>query len=602
MHPWAGTSRTVTAMTDSRFTVRLDGTGLPSRDLVGGKAWSIARMLSLGLRVPPAFVLTTEAYRAFDQQGDFTPAMLDELMQGVRWLEEQTGRSFGGGSRPLLVSVRSGSAVSMPGMMDTVLNLGITDQTESALAVESEDPIFARDTHLRFLESFTETVLKVVPPAVGRDHTPARWRDAVEKNCGVAIPADPFQQLRSACRAVFESWHSRRARRYRKHQGIPDDLGTAVTIQAMVFGNLDDRSGTGVLFSRNPLTGTREVYGEYLRRAQGEDVVSGKVTPEPLTAVASRDADLYQEIVSAAGALEAANKEVQDIEFTVQHGTLYLLQSRTAKLAPAAAIRTSLDLVREGVLDASAALLRITPDQVRSVLAPRLHRDAAASTPIATGEGSCPGVGIGIVVCDSDEAERRAAAGEKVVLARPTTSPSDIDGMLAAVAVITEEGGSTSHAAVVSRALGLPCVVGCGNGVLSALAGRLVTVDGGTGRVFPGSLPLDVPDQTVMSDLRTIEDWARERSRIAVVDQAEPGQELLDLNTVEDGSDSERIESVLKSHPHPEGVGGGAITSQTGIRAAIEAGFHFILARPVLPTLLAAAQISITTFNGKDGP
>lgn len=580
-------------MTPETLTVRLDGSDLPSRNLVGGKAWSIARMRGLGLRVPAAFVVTTDAYRLFARCGGLTTEVIEEVAEGVRWLELDSERRLGAASRPLLVSVRSGAAVSMPGMMDTVLNLGMTDETERALSQESGDALFARDTHRRFLTLYSEIVLKTPAPPLADDETAEQWRAAIKAAAGAAVPTDPTAQLHRAIRAVFESWNSSRARRYRKHQRIPEVLGTAVTIQAMVFGNLDDRSGTGVLFSRNPLTGAKEVYGEYLTRAQGEDVVSGKVTPEPLGSLAGSSPALHRETLEAAAALEAANREVQDVEFTVQHGKLYLLQSRTAKLSARAAVQTSLDFVRENLIDVDTALQRITPDQIRALLAPRLRDNAERLTALTHGESACPGVGIGAAVDDPDEAERRAREGEDVVLVRQTTSPNDINGMLVAAAIVTEEGGSTSHAAVVSRAIGVPCVVGCGPGALRALQGQVVTVDGQAGRVFAGALPVELPDEAAMSELQVIARWAGERSPIAVISDAERGSRaVLDLNTVDGGADPDAVDAVVKAQPGVLGVTGGAIATASGVRAAIEAGFEFIVAQPALPVLLTAVRVS----------
>ncbi|MEQ8664011.1 MAG: pyruvate, phosphate dikinase, partial [Gammaproteobacteria bacterium] len=392
------------AISLGQFVLALDGSALPDRARIGGKAWSVARMQSLGLPVPPAVVVTTDACRAYLEAGDFPDALAAELEAAVAWLEEATGRTLGGADRPLLVSVRSGAAVSMPGMMDTVLNLGIDDATEQVLAAESGDARFARDTHRRFLELYAAIVLKATLDA---DDDPQAIRAALAAQ-GMHVPATPREQLRAAVEAVFASWNSRRAKRYRKHHDIPDTLGTAVTVQAMVFGNLDDASGTGVLFSRNPLTGDPAPYGEYLHRAQGEDVVSGKFTPEPLSALAQAHPALHAELIDAAATLEAANGDVQDIEFTVQQGKLYLLQSRAAKRAPQAAVRFAVDMVEEGRIDADTAIARVSAEQVRSLLKPRLVDGAtAAADALARGEIACQGVGVGVVVTDSDEAERR---------------------------------------------------------------------------------------------------------------------------------------------------------------------------------------------------
>jgi pyruvate, orthophosphate dikinase len=574
------------------WTIGLNGAGAPSRELIGGKAWSVARMQELGLNVPPAIVITTRACAAFLAGHATPPGLEDEVAAGVAWLEERTGRRFGAGPRPLLVSVRSGAPVSMPGMMDTVLNLGVNDETEAALAEECGDAAFARNTHIRFLDLYAQIVLKTEAPSTGEGAHPRSWREAILESAGLEVPQDPAAQLRGAVRAVFESWNSRRARRYRQHHAIPDDLGTAVTIQAMVFGNLDARSGTGVLFSRNPLTGERAPYGEYLSRAQGEDVVSGKFTPEPLSALAGELPEAHAGLIAAAETLEQAGRDVQDIEFTIERGRLYFLQSRPAKLAPHASARVAVELVREGLIDEDAALKRMTPDQVRILLAPRISASALdAAVCLASGEGASPGVGIGVLVGDSDDAERRAHAGEAVVLVRPTTSPEDLHGMIASRAVVTELGGATSHAAVVGRALGLPCVVGCGKGALAGLAGRRVTVDGRTGKVYDGALAIEAPDESDHEALSTLGRWAASRSPLRVYPPTAPeAREAIDLSEIDAAADPATIGGALKAIAGARGARGGAIASDEGVRAALAAGLEFIVADPVLPPLLAALR------------
>ena len=574
------------------WTIGLNGEGAPARELIGGKAWSVARMQTLGLNVPPAVVVTTRACAAFLAGHATPPGLEDEIAAAIAWLEERTRRRFGVGSPPLLVSVRSGAPVSMPGMMDTVLNLGINDETEAALAAECGDPVFARNTHRRFLELYAHVVLKAHLPSLDDGGDPKAWRAAIGAATGAEVPKSAKEQLRGAVRAVFESWNSRRARRYRQHHGIPDDLGTAVTIQAMVFGNLDARSGTGVLFSRNPLTGEPTPYGEYLPRAQGEDVVSGKFTPEPLSALANELPEVHARLLAAAQTLERAGRDVQDIEFTIERGRLFFLQSRAAKLAPHAAARIAVDLVHEGLVDEDAALNRITPDQVRILLAPHISPSALkGAVTLAAGEGASPGVGIGILVRDSDEAERRAHAGEAVILARPTTSPDDLHGMIASRAVVTEQGGSTSHAAVVGRALGLPCVVGCGKGVLDELVGRLVTVDGRTGKVYNGAMAIEAPDESDHEALATLGGWAASRSPLRIVPPSAPeARDAVDLSENEAAADPTTIGDALKGLKGARGARGGVISSDEGVRAALAAGLEFIVADPVLPPLLAALR------------
>ncbi|MGX4688100.1 pyruvate, phosphate dikinase [Streptomyces sp. JNUCC 63] len=459
------------------------------RELVGGKAHSLNRMHALGLRVPPAFVLTTDVCRRFYAAGGELDAEITAMVRdAVRSMEERTGRRFGGTERPLLVSVRSGAARSMPGMMDTVLNLGINAEVERALCALTGDAAYAADTHRRFGEQFERVV-------------------------GTSAPTDPWEQLNAAIGAVFRSWMSPRAVTYRKHHDISDDGGTSVTVQAMVFGNLDETSGTGVLFSRNPLTGEPVPYGEWLPRGQGEDVVSGRYDPLPLAALAEQLPDVHRALLDAAARLEATGKDVQDIEFTVESGRLWLLQSRAAKRSPDAAVRLAVALHADGVLTTDEALCTVTPEQVTAVGKPRVSPEAKASAPLlARGEPACPGVGVGRVVLDVEEAEDLADSGVDVVLARPTTDPDDVSGMIVSSAILTEIGGSTSHAAVVSRELGVPCVVGCGSGTLKALVGREVTVDGSTGEVFEGALALAPCSESDNPALATVAGWARARA------------------------------------------------------------------------------------------
>ena len=583
-------------MTDTlagcRWLLPLDGSSLPDQNLIGGKGWSIAHMLSLGLPVPPAFVITTEACRAYLDTGVLPDGLYDELTAGIAWLEAQTGRSFGGGESPLLVSVRSGAPISMPGMMDTVLNLGINTETMEGLAEEAQDPEFARDTFRRFQQLFGEIVLKVSVPDLKEQDDLAVWQAQLERVAGQPVPATPMEQLSATVEAVFRSWTGRRAKRYRKHQGISDDLGTAVTVQAMVFGNIGERSGTGVLFSRNPLTGEPEPYGEYLGCAQGEDVVSGRFTPGKLDDLKVAIPDAHERLIAASAVLERAQGEVQDIEFTVQEGQLYLLQSRTAKRAPAAAVRIAVDMANEGVITMAEAVSRITPSQVHRILSPRLRAGATQdATILATGLGVSHGIGVGTVVTTADEAEARAQVDESVVLATATTSPDDVHGMLVAQGVVTEQGGSTSHAAVVGRALGLPSVVGCGPGVLALLAGQTVTVDGEAGKVYQGALDVETPAESQDDRLAPVLAWARENSPLAVYTPADAPEDALDLDSNSDAADPANLPALLTG---ARGARGGAIASEEGVCAAVAAGLEYIVADPTLPALLAALQVKNT--------
>ncbi|MGV1684866.1 pyruvate, phosphate dikinase [Sphingopyxis sp. NJF-3] len=570
-------------MTVTDWTIRLDGSARPSKEEAGGKAWSIAQMRALGLPVPPAFVITTRACLAFLESGAF-PAGLDaEIDASLAWLEAETGRGFGSGDKRLLLSVRSGAAISMPGMMDTVLNLGIDDEAEAALGAETDLADFARDTHRRFLELYASIVLKA-PVELDPGAAPAVWRDAVAA-AGGPVPANVRDQLAATVRAVFESWNTRRARRYREHNNIPHDLGTAVTVQAMVFGNLDERSGTGVLFSRNPLTGEAVPYGEYLPRAQGEDVVSGKFTPLGLDAMQAAEPEAHAALLDASARLEREHGDVQDIEFTVQSGQLYLLQSRAAKRAPAAAVRFAVDMVAEGRIDIATALSRVSAEQVRALLLPRLADGAVSGAIVlASGEGACPGAAAGVLVADADEAERRAAAGEAVILVRKTTSPDDVHGMIAARAVVTEQGGATSHAAVVSRALGRPCVVGVGEGAV-ARAGAMVTVDGDAGLVYEGSLPTASPSERDDPNLRRLIEWAQAASPVAVLD-FEQGRDVaaVDVDAALGGGDLAELSRVAAG---AGAVRGFALAGEGAAIAAREQGAKTIVTEPVLPVLLS---------------
>lgn len=482
------------------------------RELIGGKAWSIQRMLSLGIPVPPAFVLTTDVCREYHGCGRNLPAGLDEEVQAaMAELERQTGRTFGRIPGPLLVSVRSGAATSMPGMMDTVLNLGMTPDVESALAAETKDAGYAADTHRRFREQF-------------------------ERIVGSPPPADPWAQLNLAIRAVLDSWLSKRAVAYRRSRGISDEGGTAVTVQAMVFGNLDDRSGTGVLFTQNPLTGADEPYGEWLPRGQGEDVVSGRADALHLDYLARKLPDVHRELLDAAARLERDGRDVQDIEFTVQSGRLWLLQARAAKRTPLAALRCATRLQRNGVIGVAEMLDRITAEHVRAILRPQLDPATVAATPaVASGKSASPGIATGVVVTDADEAERLSDQGQQVVLARPTTDPDDVGGMAASVAVVTEIGGATSHAAVVCRELAVPCIVGCGAGTVTSLAGQVVTVDADAGTIYLGELPVLSPDPQNDEDLKLVEHSLR-----AELDEHDPTVDLLALITRREDKDGSR--------------------------------------------------------------
>jgi len=517
----------------------------------GGKAAGLARMSRLGLPVPPAFVIETAACALYQEHDRAIPApLLAALHAAVVRLEQATGKSFGGqDGTPLLVSVRSGAQISMPGMMDTVLNLGLDRRSVLRLAEAAGDPGFAVDTWMRFWAMFADIVLDLDPELFKSQIAARQAQTAAALDAASAaaledlvtevlaadagpVPTAPADQLEAAVRAVFDSWDSRRARLYREHHGIPHHLCTAVTVQAMVFGNLGGPAGSGVAFSRDPTTGARELYGEYLAGGQGEEVVAGTMTPVKLSDAVPEWRPIVDELRRYGDRLEAEYRDALDIEFTAEAGTLYLLQVRPAKRTAAAAVHIATELVAENLITAQDALRRVTSDQVKRLISPEFDAAALAQARregrvLTTGVPASPGHGSGQAVLDADRAAQKAAAGDPVVLVRPTTSPQDLRGMLAANAIVTARGGATSHAAVVSRALDKPCVVGCddlqvipGEGVL-IVAGRryregdTISVDGGTGEIIHGDVPRTVPTRN-LDGLTRLLAWADQASGVAV--------------------------------------------------------------------------------------
>lgn len=458
----------------SRHAVLLgDGLSDAARLAIGGKGRAVAAMAAWGLPVPSAFCVTSE-------WSDENPAALvDRLWQdvlgGLELLEERTGRTFGAGPHPLLLSVRSSGATSMPGMLETILNVGIDDAVVDALRIQ-HSAAFAEDVRERFRRGYRR--------AVGAD-----------------APAHPLAQLRGAIEAVASSWSSSRVAAYRAHRGL-DRGDVAILLQAMVFGNLDERSGTGVLFTRDPASGASTPFGEWLPAAQGDDVVSGTSDCQPLSAMRTALPEVYDQLLDAGARLERLGADVQDVEFTVEAGTLWLLQSRVAQRSPQAALRLALALRDEGVIDDAEVLARVSPEQLAAIEA---VRSAPAGAPLATGAAACPGIASGVVCTTSDDAIAAADEGRDVILVRPTTSPDDVAGIMAANGVITEVGGASSHAAIVARELGIPAVVGCGRGLTAQLAGRMVTVDGDAGEVRAGestaSEPAEHPDVTRFAEI-----------------------------------------------------------------------------------------------------
>ncbi len=557
----------------------LDGTAMYSRETVGNKGASVAAMRALGLPVPPAFVLPIEECRRFHAAGErLDDELWDAVLEALGSLEADTGRRLGDPDAPLLVSVRSGAAVSMPGMMDLVLNLGMTDAVEEGLARLSGDAGFARETHARFCHDFGHIVLGADLDPRAPDASAGEIRAAVLADTGSPVPGDPLAQLDAAIRAVFGSWSSRRAVAYRRHWGIPEDgeiSGTAVIVQAMVFGNLGGESGTGVLFTRDPMTGEPQPYGEWLAGGQGEDVVSGTHDPLPLSALGEDLPAVHDELLEAARLLEREHRDVQDIEFTVERGRLYLLQARSAKRSPLAAVRVATDLVREGTIDEHAALARVTPEQVQAVLMPRVAESVARGAEVLVrGAPACPGVAAGRVVCDADAA---CSFDGDAVLVRPTTSPEDVAGMIAACAVVTEHGGATSHAAVVTRARGRPSVVGVGEHATAGWEGRDVTVDGSAGVVYASILPTQTADAADVPGLPELVGWAAKRSPVSLREHA---ADVLDLDAQGIRLEPDRRADVDKLAAAIRGaaaVCGSVLGSAEGARAVIRSGVRTVV-------------------------
>jgi pyruvate,orthophosphate dikinase len=540
-----GCERIAAAM---RYVYDFDDPCEGGRELLGGKGIGLAEMTQLGVPVPAGFTITTEACRAYMQAGGALPdGLAEEVAEHVRRLEEKTRKRFGDPSDPLLVSVRSGAAVSMPGMMDTILNLGLGDEAVAGLAAATGNERFAYDSYRRLIQMFGEVVdgidghrfeqeLARLKQARGVEQDSElsasdlvqlteRFQRIYEEETGRSFPQDARDQLARAIRAVFRSWDNPRAQVYRRAHDIPDDLGTAVNVVQMVFGNKGDSSGTGVAFTRDPATGESGVYGEFLTNAQGEDVVAGIRTPEPLARMKERLPDAYEEFIDTARKLEEHYRDVQDVEFTVEEGKLYLLQTRTAKRTAAAALKAAVEMVGEGLITREEAVARIDPAQLDQLLHPMI--DPAAEIEVAAkGLNASPGAATGVVVFESDTAEERGRAGESVILVRWETTPDDINGMIHAQGILTAHGGMTSHAAVVARGMGKPCVAGCDGLSLDLKArtarigehglreGDVITIDGGTGRVIVGSVEL-VPPQ-INEDFQTILEWADDLRRLRV--------------------------------------------------------------------------------------
>ena len=545
-----------------------DGKGL-SKELLGGKGANLDGMASIGLPVPPGFTISTPmCARYYDEDEKFPPELTAEVAAGIAHIESVTKKRFGDAADPLLVSVRSGARVSMPGMMDTVLNLGINDATVQGLAAVSGDARFAWDSYRRFIQMYADVVLGLDHGAfeealeiakedkgyfLDTDMEAEDWQGLVAKYLGLVealwgkpFPQDVNDQLWGAVGAVFGSWQSERAKVYRRINSIPGDWGTAVNVQAMVFGNMGNTSATGVAFTRDPATGERAYYGEYLINAQGEDVVAGIRTPQYLTTAARERAnarplsmqesmpDVYGELANVFDLLEAHYRDMQDIEFTVERGKLWMLQTRSGKRTAKAALKIAVDMAAEGLISKDEAVMRVDPSALDQLLHPTLDPDAKRDV-IVKGLPASPGAASGIAVFDSDSAERRAEQGQSVILVRTETSPEDIHGMHAAKGILTARGGMTSHAAVVARGMGRPCVSGAGSLSIDAVTriarvgqgtslreireGDTLTIDGSTGEVMAGEVATVQPE--LSGDFGTLMEWADSSRRMKVRANAE---------------------------------------------------------------------------------
>ena len=522
------------------------------KGLLGGKGANLGEMTSMGLPVPPGFTVTTEACLAYlDNNETFPDGMWEEVVENMKALSKKMGIEFGNNSDPLLTSVRSGAKISMPGMMDTILNLGLNDEAVLAQAEKAGDERFAWDAYRRLIQMFGSVVLEVadhrfqdlltkIREEEGVDSDPevsadgwkkvVGWfKDVIEEDAGQPFPQDPWKQLDLAIEAVFKSWNGKRAIDYRNATGIPHDLGTAVNIQTMVFGNYGWDSGSGVAFTRNPSTGENAFWGEYLANAQGEDVVSGARTPIKVQELEKDSPDIWKQLLDVRQTLEKRYGDMQDFEFTVQEMKLWMLQTRTGKRTAAAAVKIAIDMVEEGFIDEETAVSRIEAYQIDQLLHPRFDADALSkATVLASGINASPGAAVGKVYFDADTAEEKAKTGEAVILVRPETTPDDVHGMLAAKGILTQHGGASSHAAVVARQLGKPCVAGCeaikldlGSRQFSVdgtavKEGDVISLDGAKGEVYLGAIKTVAPSFDDQKELQIILGWADKIRRLQV--------------------------------------------------------------------------------------
>jgi pyruvate,orthophosphate dikinase len=541
-------------MASQKFVYAFEEGDGKNKMLLGGKGANLCEMTQIGLKVPPGFTITTEACLAYLEHDELPKGAWDEILKYMTDLEKKTGKQLGGAENPLLVSVRSGSSMSMPGMMDTILNLGLNKTSLAALIKLTNNPRFGYDAYRRFIQLFAKIALGLEDKpfddamaamkrkvGVSQDvdlkaedlaELANQFLKLVEEHTGKPFPEDPFKQLEIAIGAVFRSWNGKRAIDYRKQFKITKEMasGTACNICTMVFGNMGNDSGTGVGFTRNPGTGENQIYGEYLVNAQGEDVVAGIRTPKPIAEMEQDMPEIYKQLLELHNRLETHYKEVQDFEFTIERSTLYCLQTRNGKMNAQAMVRTSVEMFKEGLISKEKALLRIDPAMLEQLLVPQLSPNFKGK-PLATGLPASPGAASGKIVFDADSAEQRGNAGEKIILVREETKPEDIHGFFQAQGILTSRGGKTSHAAVVARGMGKPCVSGCdaihiddlnrrasiGDTILHE--GDVVTIDGGNGNVYAGEVP--TVQAEFNQDMVTLLKWADQVARLKVMANAD---------------------------------------------------------------------------------
>ncbi len=520
------------------------------KGLVGGKGAGLLDMTRAGVPVPPFFTVTTEACNEFQKAGKFPAGMWAQELAALKMIEKATGKKFGDPKNPLLVSCRSGAKFSMPGMMDTVLNIGLTDETAAGMVELTGNPRFVYDAYRRLVEMFGTVVLNIPDEAFEEPlkeyksrkgykldtemtaddwkHIVSVFREVVKKHKGFDFPQDPFKQLELATEAVFKSWNGKRAVDYRNHEGIPHDLGTAVNIVTMVFGNMGDDSGTGVAFTRNPSTGDKKMMGDYLLNAQGEDVVAGIRNTDPIENLKNHMPEAYHQFMDITAKLEKHYRDIQDVEFTIERKKLWMLQTRVGKRTAKAAVKIAVDMVNEGLITRDEAVKRVTPEQVDALLHPQFNAEALknadkAGTLFAKGVNASPGAAVGQAYFDADTAEKMSKEQKQdVIMVRPFTKPDDVHGMIAAKGVLTSEGGATSHAAVVARQFGIPCIVGASMIKInletrvmsvdnkSVREGEWISVDGTTGNVFIGKVPMIAASLEEQTELMTLLKWADE--------------------------------------------------------------------------------------------